>query len=543
MKEYRKMLQNMFRFQGRARRREFWVVSLLNSAIGCFFYALLFFGSTLAGDSLCYKNGGTVGFSTTGSTVGTILVVPLVLVFLYAAISVIALTVRRYHDAGIPGWVYPICLVGCCLCGLGAIAHLVICFLPSKEDNVYGENPKKPENNEYEDSSGIVVSIVLYVICLFLMVAGVVFNVAKCGLKDGGSLTSITNGRTAGDSKKKTTGNTFNGQEFYIYEDDSTIQISEDLHFVWYKDVSDTSRNYVDGTCEIYYGKEAYSYLTTEMKGNGKSMYNFSEEKVDEMLEAAKEDPMYSKDNMVCMIMRFDYIDLEYEEPTDNLVEEAYCFGFYDGKCFNCYNIETGSRSTWANEKYVEEPSEEGTTVAPEEKTDENNMQEDKTETVEGKTKEDETGTDNGNTSGTGGTYNITIGDSAFTLTPPAGAEDVYSSDYTLSYSYKDINVQYSDSFCEVTEDVLSRLKESYEIHTDGDDSINLSACVEPTETKVGNSKAYYFKVSTVYSDYEYVYYNFLVDIGVGDYLEVTVSGSAEDFTEADAFEIANLGL
>jgi len=535
MQEYGKMLKNMFQFQGRARRREFWVVSLINSAIGCFFYALLFFGSTLAGDSLCYKSGGTVGFSTTGSTVGTILVVPLVLVFLYAAISVIALTVRRYHDAGIPGWVYPICLVGCCLCGIGAIAHLVICFLPSKEDNIYGENPKKPENNEYEGSSGIVLSVVLYIICMFLMVAGVVFNVAKCGLKGSAGSANYTSG-LAGDSKKKTTGNIFNGQRFYINEDDSTIQIGEDLHFVWYKDVTDDSRNYVDGTCEIYYGKEAYSYLTTEMKGYGKSMYNFSEEKVDEMLEAAKDDPMYSKDNMVCMIMRFEYYDLEDEASTDNLVKEAYYFGFYDGECFNCYNIETGSRSTWTNEKYVEVPSEVGTT---EEKTDEIA----ENETVEGKTEEDETGTDNSNTSGTGGTYNITIGDSAFTLTPPAGAEDVYASDYTLSYSYKDINVQYSDSFCEVTEDALSRLKESYEIYTSGDDSVDSSASVEPTETKVGNDIAYYFKVSTAYPDYEYVYYSFLVDIGAGDYLEVTVSGSASDFTDADAFEIANLGL
>lgn len=388
MKEYGKMLKNMFNFQGRARRREFWVVSLMNSAIGCFLYAMMFFASTLAGDSLCYTAGGSVGFSTGGSVVGTIFVIPVVIAMIYVTVSTIGLTVRRYHDAGIPGWVYPICLVGCCLCGIGAIAHLVICFLPSKEDNQYGVNPKAPENNEYEDGSGIVIAIIMYVICLFLMIAGVAFNVVKCGLKGSAGSTNFTSG-LAGK------------------EDD--VDVVEDI-----------------GTEEDIAGKteEVEDIPTTEIN---------TEEEID---------------------------------------------------------------------------------------TDENDG------------------------SNTGGSYNMTIGASALTLTPPAGASDVYSSDYTLSYSYGDINVQYGDSFCKVTEDAVSYLKDSYEIYKSGDDNLDASASVEPTEAKVGNCTAYYFKAVTAYSDdYEYVYYRFLVDIGAEDYLEVTVSGASSDFTDEDAFEIADLKL
>lgn len=185
MKEYKNMLKRMFDFKGRARRREFWVVTLINSAITCLLNAVLFGACSLAGDPLCYAMGGSAGFNTSGSLVGTIISIPISLFSIYVFVSMLGITVRRYHDAGVPGWVYPICIIGCCCCGIGAIVHLVICFLPSKEDNQYGSNPKAPENNEYEDASGIIISLVAYAICFILVVGCVTWNVMKCGLKDG----------------------------------------------------------------------------------------------------------------------------------------------------------------------------------------------------------------------------------------------------------------------------------------------------------------------------------------------------------------------
>lgn len=372
MKEYTKMLKSMFQFQGRARRREYWVVAVINSAISCFLYAAMFFATTLAGDSLFYKTGGGAGFNTRGSMVGTIMAIPVCLAVIYCAVSILGLTVRRYHDAGIPGWVFPICLVGCCLCGIGAIAHLVICLLPSKADNVYGENPKKLENNEYGDSTSIAIAVVMYVICLILMVAGAVFNIAKCGLKE----------------------------------------------------QSDNS-SYVEAP------SEEEEIATTE-----------------------KEEILTTE---------------EQEIPT-------------------------------AGEEQDPDIS---------------------------------------------GSYNITIGTASLVLTPPAGVENVYSGDFMLSYDYKNISVQYSDSFCKVTDDdALSVLKDKYASQTDGVEEWNASKSVEPEEAKVGNCTAYYYKVVNTYSeDYEYVYYSFLVDIGADNYLEVNIYGSPDDFTDADAFEIADLKL
>lgn len=184
MKEYMKMLRNFVNFEGRARRREYWVVSLINAAMMCGLLALIFIGCTLTGDSLIYVTSNSAGFSTSGSLVGGILAIPYILVSLYVLVSSIALTVRRYHDAGVPGWVFPICLVGVCCCGIGAIAHLVICFLPSREDNKFGVNPKRPEFNEYSNCVGILVSIIVYIISVVILAVSVFANVAICGISD-----------------------------------------------------------------------------------------------------------------------------------------------------------------------------------------------------------------------------------------------------------------------------------------------------------------------------------------------------------------------
>lgn len=368
MKEYTKMLKNMFQFQGRARRREYWVVAVINSALCCLLYAVLFITCTVAGDSLCYKDNGTFGFNTEGSTVGTIMVFPIVLAIIYCTVCILGLTVRRYHDAGVPGWVFPICILGCCLCGIGAIAHLVICLLPSREDNIYGENPKKPENNEYEESGSIVVAVVMYIICLMLMVTGVMLNVTKCGLKQQSDEVDL-------DSKGET------------------------------REISTT----------------------------------------------------------------------EVEEPTATEENET----------------EIPDWSKQDSESYV-----------------------------------------------------LTIGTSSVVMEPPAGAENVYTGDYILSYECRNINVRYSDSFYKVTEDALDVLKEKYASLTSDVEEWNASKSIEPQATMVGTCNAYYYKVVNTYSeDFEFVYYSFLVDIGADDYLEVNIYGSPDDLTDADAFEIADLKL
>lgn len=184
MKEYSVMLKNMFRFEGRTRRREYWVCSLINAAIRSVFVVIMIFGATVAREPLFYATGTSMGFNTKGHFVATILFVLFACVHIFLFVSMLGMTIRRYHDAGLPGWVYPICLVGIVFCCIGAIAHLVICFLPSKEDNQYGQNPKNAETNEYENPTSIVIAIVLLIVAYAVVIIASVCNTKICGLNN-----------------------------------------------------------------------------------------------------------------------------------------------------------------------------------------------------------------------------------------------------------------------------------------------------------------------------------------------------------------------
>lgn len=172
MREYTKMVKNTFNYSGRARRREYWIPAFINSGIQLLLFGIVFLGATIAGDGLFYTTGTSAGFSTSGSVVATILYVPYALFSLFSFITMLSLNVRRMHDIGKPGWIYAICLLGCCCCGIGAIANIVLCCFDSMEDNEWGENPKNA--NEYEGSKSILmVGIVYPLILIFALICGV----------------------------------------------------------------------------------------------------------------------------------------------------------------------------------------------------------------------------------------------------------------------------------------------------------------------------------------------------------------------------------
>lgn len=174
MKEYMKMLKNTFNYSGRTRRREYWVPATINAGIQSFLYGLIFFGATLAGDCLFYKETGNVGFTTTGSTVATILCIPYILFAVYVFITQLSLTVRRFHDSGKPGWLVAVCMIGCCCCGIGAIVQIIFCCFDSKEDNEWGENPKN--HNEYESSASIIGAVSIYAVLFIFAVVAICTN-------------------------------------------------------------------------------------------------------------------------------------------------------------------------------------------------------------------------------------------------------------------------------------------------------------------------------------------------------------------------------
>lgn len=108
-------------FEGRARRKEYWMFCLVSTIIG---FALSFAAGFV---------GGAMGLSQTVITL-------LALVYSFAVlIPSIAVTVRRLHDTGRSGWWMLIVIIPI----VGVIMMLVFAVQDSEPGtNAYGQNPK-----------------------------------------------------------------------------------------------------------------------------------------------------------------------------------------------------------------------------------------------------------------------------------------------------------------------------------------------------------------------------------------------------------------
>ena len=122
MNWYLKCWKQYADFSGRARRKEYWIFSLINNIIIFFLYILqiVMIESTLW------------------------LIFPIIL-FLYAMavfLPGLAVNIRRLHDIGKSGWWYLIYLIPI----IGAIWLTVLMCLDSEPgENQWGENPKETE--------------------------------------------------------------------------------------------------------------------------------------------------------------------------------------------------------------------------------------------------------------------------------------------------------------------------------------------------------------------------------------------------------------
>ena len=122
MNYYLHVLKNYAVFSGRARRKEFWMFTLINFFITMGAFVL---------DMALNLNMITDGFGIIQA-----------LYTLFVLIPSLAVTVRRLHDVGKSGWFYFIILIPL----IGAI-WLLILFCKDSEPgaNKYGENPKQIE--------------------------------------------------------------------------------------------------------------------------------------------------------------------------------------------------------------------------------------------------------------------------------------------------------------------------------------------------------------------------------------------------------------
>lgn len=162
--------KKMFDFKGRARRREYWVSYMWNIAIMVVLLAILYPSLFSCID----MNDGTFEFNIVGGILGILSLIALIVFSIVFEIGSIAISIRRCHDIGKSGWYLLWCCLGCFCCGLGGIAWMVICCIDSEKDtNEWGENPKSEALNKYDNSKGIVASIiacVLSYVFLFIMI-------------------------------------------------------------------------------------------------------------------------------------------------------------------------------------------------------------------------------------------------------------------------------------------------------------------------------------------------------------------------------------
>ena len=126
MNYYLKVLQQYADFNGRARRKEYWIYNIINSIIG----GLLFFLDYLLGTTIDFLDIGE------GNSLGILYLVYALFVF----IPGLAVAVRRLHDVGKSGWMLLIALIPL----IGAIWLLVLYLTDSNPgENKYGPNPKE----------------------------------------------------------------------------------------------------------------------------------------------------------------------------------------------------------------------------------------------------------------------------------------------------------------------------------------------------------------------------------------------------------------
>lgn len=112
-------------FNGRSRRKEYWMFTLLNFIVAIVLYALMFMG-------MDYETGqpGTLGMLAMGL---------LGIYFLAILIPSIAVQVRRFHDQDKSGWFVLLAFIP--FVG-GLIVIVFMCLEGTRGPNRFGDDPK-----------------------------------------------------------------------------------------------------------------------------------------------------------------------------------------------------------------------------------------------------------------------------------------------------------------------------------------------------------------------------------------------------------------
>jgi uncharacterized membrane protein YhaH (DUF805 family) len=139
MEWYLRVLQKYADFEGRARRKEYWMFFL--------FHVIIVVGLIVVGAVLGGIAGAALGRNGQGlaAVIAAIFTGAYILYALGVFIPSLAVTVRRLHDTGRSGWWWLITFVP-----FGGLVLLVFTVEDSQRgDNQYGPNPKEPPAQPY----------------------------------------------------------------------------------------------------------------------------------------------------------------------------------------------------------------------------------------------------------------------------------------------------------------------------------------------------------------------------------------------------------
>lgn len=119
-----------FDFEGRSRRKEYWMFALLYAILMIAALVVLGFGLAMNGGEDQFNSVSAVGFSLIG------------LIMLVFLIPSIAVQVRRFHDQDKSGWFVLLLLIP----SIGPLIVLVfMCLEGTPGENRYGPDPKGPD--------------------------------------------------------------------------------------------------------------------------------------------------------------------------------------------------------------------------------------------------------------------------------------------------------------------------------------------------------------------------------------------------------------
>ncbi|MBG6027382.1 MULTISPECIES: DUF805 domain-containing protein [Proteus] len=126
MNWYLEVIKNNYaNFSGRARRKEYWMFTLVNTIIIAVLYAILI--------SSVDMNTGEM--SSLGSIAGIIIGI----YSLAIIIPSLAVTIRRFHDQDKSGWMFLLAFIPAVG---GLIVFVFMCLEGTRGDNRFGPDPK-----------------------------------------------------------------------------------------------------------------------------------------------------------------------------------------------------------------------------------------------------------------------------------------------------------------------------------------------------------------------------------------------------------------